>query len=57
MPEGRAVSACQTVETDAPASRKARTASRSRLEPGKTITAAFMVDAIRCAKSGGMNEP
>ena len=41
-PGGRAVSLCQTRATSAPARSSATAMSRSQLEPGKVMTAAFM---------------
>src|ERR1051325_8533363 len=44
MPAGKAVSACQIIAGSRPlARRSARAMSRSRLMPGKTTTADFMV--------------
>src|ERR1700761_282902 len=46
IPSGRLVSPCQTMATSCPVTSRSATArSRSQLEPGKTMTALFMVVA------------
>src|SRR6202035_5333543 len=56
VPAGSSRSACQTIAGARPdTSLRARAMSRSRLMPGKTITADFIATPIRLASSGHLD--